>query len=260
MITKMSPVGVFDSGVGGISVLKELVRLLPGEDFIFLGDEKNAPYGTKTAEEVRRYSFDNVDLLRKRDVKAIVIACNTATGAAVKELRGRFPDFPIIGTEPAIKPAVEKHPGGHVIVMATPVTIKNKKFKDLLEKFDGQACITPLPCPGLMEFVERGIFDGPELDDYLNDLFKGLDVGESDAIVLGCTHYPFVKNAVRSAAGPRPEILDGGEGVARELKRKLKEKDMLNSSGNNGRVTFLTTALDCIQDKKRFMEELLKKH
>ena len=170
MAQKTDPIAVFDSGMGGISVLKEMVRLMPEEDFIYFGDSLHAPYGTKTTEEVRELTIGHIQhFIEDLHAKAIAVACNTATSAAVRMLRQMYPDVPLVGVEPAIKPAVLACSHPRVLVMATPVTLKEEKFHHLEAIYDEQAEIIPLPCPGLMEFVEKGILEGEELEHFLRE-------------------------------------------------------------------------------------------
>ena len=150
------PVAVFDSGVGGISVLREMVRLMPEEDFYFFGDSINAPYGTKTMEQVRQLTVDNVARMAERGIKGIVIACNTATSAAIGRLREIYTDIPVVGIEPALKPAAMEKEGARVLVLATPMTVQGSKFRNLVARYEEHATIIPVGCPGLMEFVEEG--------------------------------------------------------------------------------------------------------
>ena len=169
-----TPIGVFDSGLGGVSVLRQMRYLMPAEQFLYYGDCANAPYGTRTVEEVRDLTIKHVSRLLDQGCKAIVVACNTATSCAIKELREMYSDIPIVGIEPAIKPAVTEHPGGNILVMATPMTLKQQKFNKLMHKYEDQANIIPVPCPGLMEFIESGDFDGEEVYIYLHELFEGI--------------------------------------------------------------------------------------
>ena len=164
MDNKYKPIGVLDSGLGGISVLKEAVKIMANEDFIYFGDSKNAPYGVKTAEEVKELTFNAVETLLKKGVKGIVIACNTATSAAVADLRVKYPELPLVGIEPALKPAVNNPKEGKILVMATPMTLKEAKFHRLLDRFKGNRVIELVPCGGLMEYVESGVLDGDELN------------------------------------------------------------------------------------------------
>ncbi len=233
------PIAFFDSGVGGISVLREAVKILPNENFIFFGDSANAPYGTRPIDEIRRLTLTHAGHFHDHGVKALVVACNTATSAAINDLRKKYTDIPVIGIEPALKPAalMSEHP--RVIVMATPLTVKGRKFHDLLGQYASQADVIPLACPGLMEYVENGDIDGPKVTGYLQSLLTPyLEEGNIDAIVLGCTHYPFVAPVIRRLAGDNVRIFDGGEGTARELKRRLTKENLLNDSSQKGTVTF----------------------
>ena len=232
------PVAFFDSGLGGISVLRETVRLLPQEDYLYFGDSLHAPYGVKSVDEVVRLSLENAAMLTARGIKALVVACNTVTSAAIATLREHYPQLPIIGTEPALKPAVERHPGGRILVMATAMTLSERKFSDLREHYQQDAEIIPLACSGLMEFVERGELRGEALDAYLFDKLGPYLKVPVDAIVLGCTHYPFLTGAIRRIVGRGPEILDGSHGVAMQLGRRLAAAGMLRTQGGAGTVEF----------------------
>lgn len=205
MEAQARPIGVFDSGLGGISVLRACVRLLPQENFLFFGDSANAPYGEKSLDQVRALTLSAVDRLLEQGVKGIVVACNTATSAAIGLLRQLHPGLPIIGIEPAVKPAALAAGSSSVIVMATPLTIREDKYQKLAAAFCGHANVISLPCKGLAEMVERGIFDGPVLDAYLQDLLLPFRYCNIDYIVLGCTHYPFVRKAIAAiSAVPSP--------------------------------------------------------
>lgn len=229
------PIGVFDSGVGGISVLKGLVKLMPGERFVYYGDTKNAPYGVRDEQDIQRLTQAAVDELMKRDIKALVIACNTATSAAAEALRQSLP-IPVVGMEPALKPAATQHGRGRIVVMATPATLRQSKFQRLYEAYGQYARMAP--CEGLMEFVERGELDSDALDAYLRE--KLLDGGEpASAVVLGCTHYVFLKRAIRKLF-PDAELYDGNLGTAKRLLALLELRDELNGSGEGG-VELLTS-------------------
>lgn len=230
------PIGVFDSGVGGISVLRELTALMPNENYIFFGDSKNAPYGVKTLEEVQRLTCADAKYLLEKDVKALVVACNTATSAAIKLLRSTYTDIPVIGIEPALKPAVLVGDHPRVLVMATPMTLREEKFRRLMKEHETEAEIIPLPCPGLVEFVERGELDGSRLEQFLVELFAEYMEYSVDCVVLGCTHYPFVKKMIQKVLGEQVQIFDGGEGTARETKRRIEETTGLNPSQEKGRI------------------------
>lgn len=258
MDRKKLPIGVFDSGVGGISVLRELVKLMPEEKYLYFGDSANAPYGTKGLEQVRQLTMKNIGYLLERGVKSVVVACNTATSVAVADLRKKYPDLPLVGIEPAIKPAVEQHPGGRIIVMATPMTLRQEKFCRLMGRWEAQAQIVPLPCPGLMEYVERDHLEGEDLRKYLTELFWSVDHKPMDAIVLGCTHYPFAKTAIRNVVGTEVKIYDGGLGTAREMKRRLQESGLLTENAEERQVIFENSYADPVtMDRERRLCEKL---
>lgn len=253
------PIGVFDSGVGGVSVLRELVKLMPGEDFLYFGDSANAPYGTKPRAEIRALTIQNVEYLMEQGAKSVVVACNTATSAAVSDLRKMYPALPLVGIEPAIKPATEQNPGGRIVVMATPMTLRQEKFRKLMAKYEQQAQIIPLPCPGLMEYVERGNLEGEDLQEYLTGLLKTAGEAKIDAIVLGCTHYLFVKKMICRVVGESVAIYDGGPGTAREMKRRLQEAGLLSDIQGGGRVVFQNSYEDknAVEQEKKLCEMLL---
>lgn len=242
MSTTRRPIAVFDSGMGGISVLKALVALMPQENYLFLGDSKNAPYGKKTTEEVRALTLQWADYFLKRNAKAIVIACNTATSAAIASLRQRYPEVPIVGLEPAVKPAVlqdyHKINRKRILVMATPLTLRENKYLKLVSQYENQAEIIPLAAPELVEFVEKGMIDSIELKVYLETLLKPYCEQPVDGVVLGCTHFPFVKPMIRQVLGNQPCFFDGADGAARQTKRLLMEKKALIQSDQTGTIVF----------------------
>ena len=232
------PIAVFDSGIGGISVLRELVRIMPNEDYIYYGDSHNAPYGMKTLDEVRALTTAHEQEMFREGAKGLVVACNTATSAAVRSLRERYPAIPIVGIEPALKPAALSGEHPRVLVMATPMTIREEKFHRLMERYVDRAEIIPLPCPGLMDFVERGDLHGTDLRKYLEELLYAYRGGRIDAAVLGCTHYPFARDLIQEILGASVAIYDGGEGTAREMRRRMEEAGMLTSRQTEGCVEF----------------------
>ena len=229
------PIGVFDSGVGGISTLAAMTRELPGEDFLYYGDTRNAPYGTKTTGEVIACARRVVDRLTEQGIKALVIACNTATGAAAATLRAEM-TIPVIAMEPALKPAEEAWQGGRILVMATPLTLRQDKFLKLMERFGAHA--VPLSCPGLMELVENEDREGAKA--YLEKTFGEWEMEKVDAVVLGCTHYVFLKNMIRRMIPERTLITDGNAGTARQLRRVLEAKGLLRE-GKAGSVRMETS-------------------
>ena len=231
MNTPQDYIAVFDSGVGGISVLRHLRRVMPGEKYLYFGDSANAPYGTKTKEEVRLLSFRAAEHLLEKGIKALVVACNTATSAAINELRAAYPDLIVIGIEPALKLAVDHFPGGRIGVMATPMTLKEEKFANLMGRFEKTCRVHKIPAPGLVELIEQGKADSPETLQLLQTLFAPY-AGQLDALVLGCTHYPFAAQSICRVLGDTVALLDGGDGTARETRRRLQEAGLLeNASG-----------------------------
>lgn len=241
-------IAVFDSGVGGISVLRELVQVMPGENYLYFGDSANAPYGTKTPEQVRQLTLNTAESLFDRGIKALVIACNTATAAAIDDLREKYPNRIITGIEPAIKPAVKRFPTGRIGIMATPVTLKENKLARQLACFP-DANLIPIPAPGLVELIESGRADTPETVALLQALLKN-HIGKLDALVLGCTHYPFAANAIRQVMGDIP-LFDGGYGTARQTQKRLQEAGLLlNGEGS----VQMENSLGCSQILKLSME------
>lgn len=238
-----APIGVFDSGVGGVSVLKELYSLMPNEDFIYFGDSKNAPYGTKTTEQIKELTIKNTKYLKDKGVKAVVIACNTATSVGVKAVRELF-DVPIIGIEPALKPAVLFKKNPVVLVMATPLTLKEDKFLSQRKFYENDAKIHTVACPELVEFAEKGILSSEELTDCIKGYFDRFKDIKFDAVVLGCTHYPFFKPVIREVLGEGVEIFDGGKGTALYTMTRLKDENLLAEGNKKGKVFFENSADD----------------
>lgn len=219
-------IAVFDSGVGGISVLRELVKQLPNERFLYYGDSANAPYGVRSAQQVQQLCMAAVEKLMGRGIKALVIACNTATAAAIHTLRQTYPDLIIIGIEPAVKLAADRYPGGTVGVLATPVTLQEEKFRALAQRCREHCRIVPLPAPGLADLVEAGKANSPESLSLLEPLLQPW-ANKLDVLVLGCTHYPFAQGVISRILGPDTPLLDGSEGTARETRRQLASKGLL---------------------------------
>lgn len=229
-------IGVFDSGLGGISVLRHLVTALPAEDFVFFGDSANNPYGGRSPQQILSLSRGIADGLLAEGAKAIVIACNTATSVAAGELRLEHPDLPIVGVEPALKPATEHDPHRRILVMATPVTLRLDKFHRLARAFGSDSEVLAVPCEGLAHRIERGDLDAPDLEELVRDLV-GEYAGTVDSVVLGCTHYPFVARQIRRVLGDVP-LFDGGAGTARRLRSLLEDAGLLSHSTQAGRVEF----------------------
>ncbi len=239
------PIAVIDSGLGGLSVLKVLRQVLPNENYIYYGDSANAPYGEKSSDEVKRITDENIGMLIENGAKAIVIACNTATSAAADFVRGKYTDTPIIGMEPAIKPAamMAEHPT--VLVMATPLTLQREKFALLVEKYADKADFIKVPCHGLVELVERGIVEGEEMDECLNKILTPyLDGRKIDAVVLGCTHYIHAAEAIKKVLGGNVEIFDGALGTARETQRRLAAEGIINENEYEGMLVICNSSDD----------------
>ena len=235
MDRKNEYIAVFDSGVGGISVLRQLRRELPGERFLYFGDSANAPYGDRSVEEVRALTLAAAKMLMGRGVKALVVACNTATAAALELLRPPYPDKIIIGIEPAVKLAAGHFPHGRIGVMATRVTLKLERFDDLVHRFDDTALVERIPAPGLVELIEQGKADSPETEALLEKILVPWR-GKLNALVLGCTHYPFAAKAIGRVLGREVALLDGGDGTARETKRRLEEAGLLEAGTGEIRI------------------------
>ena len=229
------PVAVMDSGVGGLCVLREIRALLPNEELLYFGDSAYAPYGERDATEVKLHILEEAERLL-RESKALVLACNTATALAVEELRYRHPDVPIVGMEPALKPALGVCKKPHVLVLATPLTLREGKFAELAEKCAKNATVMPLPAPEVVKMVEAGAENSPELDAYLRDLLAPYRTPAPDAVVLGCTHFPFVKEHILRALGRDVPVFDGVRGTSRQLCRLLAEQGLRNPTPTRGAV------------------------
>ena len=240
MNTPQDYIAVFDSGVGGISVLRELVKELPGEHFLYYGDSANAPYGAKSTAQVRQLTLQAADMLLQRNVKALVVACNTATSAAINDLRRLYPETVIVGIEPALKPAAIRFPTGTIGIMATRVTLAEEKLSLLLEQFP-QVRPVRIPAPGLVELIEQGKADAPETQMLLEQVLTPY-IGQLDALVLGCTHYPFVKDRIQQILGQQTLLLDGAEGTARQTRCLLEQAGLLLEG--SGSITF-ENSLNC---------------
>ncbi len=238
MITKESPIAVVDSGMGGITVLRKLHRLMPNENYIYFGDSANSPYGIKTKEEIRLLTVNAVESLMKRGVKSVVIACNTATSAAAGYLREKYPDYPFVGLEPALKPAALSSKWPRVLVLATPLTLKEEKFNNLMARFEGEAEFIKLPAPELVGFVERGEVDTQECTEYLERILEPYADHKVDAVVLGCTHFPFARKEIQSILGEEVLVFEGSMGAAKQCQRLLAQRDLLTDSTQEGIISF----------------------
>ena len=249
-----NPIGVFDSGIGGLTVLKKIIEILPNERYIYYADIDNVPYGTKPKEKIKVYIKEAVDFLILKNVKSIVIACNTATSVAVKELRENY-SIPIIGIEPAAKPAVENRRDKRVLIMATPTTIREEKLKYLLDKLDAKEYVDLVAMPKLVEFAENGNFESEEVKKYIEDELKEYNLDEYSELVLGCTHFPLFTEILSEVFPKDTQIIDGSLGVANRLKSVLEENGLL---GNN-KLEIEYYYSGRLATNKEKLDELLKK-
>lgn len=249
-------IGIFDSGVGGISVLWEIQRLMPQEHLFFFGDNAYAPYGTKKPEEVKARCMEIVHRMLELPVKAVVIACNTASSVAAKSIREEV-SIPVVAMEPALKPAHEMRHGGKILVLATPVTLALPKFQNLYALYGEGA--EAIPCPGLMELVEQEDMSGAEA--YLHRIFDAYAPEQIDAVVLGCTHYVFLRQIACSILPQHTVVVDGNLGTARQLKRVLEERNLLRTKGE-GSVSFSTSGDEniIIPRMMRLMERMCEQN
>ena len=236
-----NPIGVFDSGVGGLSVLRDIRRELPGEDLLYVADSGHAPYGNKPRRLIEARAIAIAEFLLSRHAKAIVVACNTATGAAVESLRARF-SVPIIAMEPAVKPAAAHTRTGVIGVLATSGTLSSSNFAKLHERFGAKVEILVQACPGLVEQVEAGDLSGGKTRALIEQYLVPLLAQQADTIVLGCTHYPFLAPLIQEIAGPTVAIIDPAAAVARELRRRLSMSNLLSAENHNGTEQFWSSA------------------
>ncbi|WP_282339018.1 glutamate racemase [Pseudomonas sp. PS02288] len=230
-MTDVAPVGVFDSGVGGISVLREIRARLPAESLLYVADSGHVPYGEKSPEFIRERSRRISEFLLARGAKALVLACNTATVAAVADLRERYPDLPIVGMEPAVKPAARATRSGVVGVLATSGTLKSAKFAALLDRFATDVRVVTQPCPGLVELIEAGELQGEATRALLSRYVEPLLAEGCDTLILGCTHYPFLRPLLAQLLPPSVALVDTGEAVARRLEHLLDEHGLRRAEG-----------------------------
>lgn len=228
-------IGFFDSGIGGVSVLYEALKLMPDEDYIYYADTKNVPYGTKPKEKVRELVLQAGRFMKSKGVKALVVACNTATSIAIEDLRRDF-EFPIIGMEPAVKPAVESCDGDRrVLVTATPLTIREEKLKNLIERLDSENIVDLIPLPGLVELAEKLEFSKDTVEPYLNNQLKDFDNTSIGTVVLGCTHFSLFRDSFEELY-PEAHVIDGSHGTVANLRRILEGRGQLG--GGSGRIEY----------------------
>lgn len=250
MNNKDKAIGVFDSGLGGVSVLKELVQAMPNEKFLYYGDSANAPYGIKTKEEITERCENIIEFFLSKGVKAIVIACNTATSAAANILREKYSYLPIIGMEPALKVAADGKVHNTIVVMATPLTLKETKFNNLMARYSDDNTIIKMPCPELVNIVENDLLDDEDVvETQLKAYYKGLDMSKINSVVLGCTHFVFYRGYMEKILNHNINIVDGNLGTTNHLKETLRERDELRDESEEGSVTIYNSS-----DDERFIK------
>jgi glutamate racemase len=238
---RIGPIGVFDSGVGGLSVWREIVRQLPGESTAYFADQAHVPYGPRSQEQIRRFGEGIARFLLARECKAVVVACNTASAAALKHLRETFAHVPFVGMEPAVKPAAASTRTGVVGVMATPATFQGRLFQATAGRFAGGIRLVNQVCDGLADLVEAGDLDSPRTDALLRNMLAPILAANADTIVLACTHYPFVIEPIRRIAGTEVNVIDPAPAVARHLGNMLKSRGVLGTHAGEARHRFFTS-------------------
>ncbi len=235
------PIGVFDSGVGGLTVLKAIWEQHPEEDLIYIADQAHVPYGPRPKEDVRGFSQGIVRFLLEWSAKLIVVACNTASAAALKELRASYPQLPFVGMEPAVKPAAEETHSGVVGVLATPATFQGELYESTVERFAQGVEILQDTCPGLVNQIEKGNIKGEKTREILEKALQPMLDRQVDKVVMGCTHYPFVIPLIEEILGPEVEVIDPAPAVARQVGRLLDRHGLRNAPDHNGEIRFMTS-------------------
>lgn len=249
-------IAFFDSGIGGLTVLHQAKKMMPKEDYLYYADTDHVPYGRKTKEEIRQYVQEAVDFIAAQDVKALVVACNTATSVAIQSLRARY-SFPILGMEPAVKPAVKTAAiSKRVLVTATPVTLREQKMHDLLLQVDQNHKTDLLPLPKLVELAEQSCFDDGQAEAYLRNLLQPMDLTQYCTVVLGCTHFNYFKDSFRAIFGSDVALLDGSGGTVNNLHRVLAEQGLLEQ--NSGNIQYYTSGREAEHLRPQY-EQLLNR-
>ena len=239
--SSISSIGIFDSGVGGLSVLREIRQQMPEEPVLYFGDQGHIPYGPRPMEQIRDFSEAITNFLLDQGAKIIVVACNTASAAALRILREKFPDVPFVGMEPAVKPAAEYTRTGKVGVLATPATFQGALYASVVERFANAVELLQSTCPGLVQEIEKGNLSGNRTQMILEEALQPMMMKRIDTVVLGCTHYPFVIPLIQQIVGDDIRVIDPAPAVARQVRRVLKGKGIKNESGRQGNVKFYTS-------------------
>jgi len=235
------PIGVFDSGVGGLSVLRAMRAQMPEEDVIYFGDQGHVPYGPRPMEQIQHFSEGITRFLLAQDAKLVVVACNTASAAALKHLREKFPEVPFVGMEPAVKPAAEQTHTGVVGVLATPATFQGALYASVVERFASGVQVLQHTCPGLVGQVEQGDLDGPRTRAILEEALLPMLEQHIDTVVMGCTHYPFVIPLIQQIVGADVRVIDPAPAVARQVRRLLEAGGLKRPEGGTGSMCFYTS-------------------
>lgn len=243
MAGSTAPIGVFDSGIGGLSVLAEIVRLLPGEDVVYFADSAHFPYGSRTPAEIRARAGAITRELLALGAKIIVVACNTATSAAIAHLRETF-DVPFVGMEPALKPAAERTLAGRVALLVTPGTAQGEALAALIDRYGAEVSVRTVAAPGLAERVEAGDFDGDETRSMVRRYLAPAIADGVDVLALGCTHYAFLRRVIEEEAGATLAVIEPSEAIARQVQRVLEAECLLNARTAGGGVRYLTSGDD----------------
>lgn len=238
---KRSAVGIFDSGVGGLSVLREVRALLPREDLLYFADQANVPYGHRPLREVRAFSEEITRFLLARGARAVVVACNTASGAALHHLRSAFPQVPFVGMEPAVKPAAQQSRSRAIGVIATEGTLRGDLYRGVVQRFARDVRVLANTCPGFVEQIEQGKVEGPEVRALVAGYLEPLLAEGIDALVLGCTHYPFARRLLEEVVGPGVSVIDPAPAVARQVRRVLEERRSPSRPEGTGRTSYFTS-------------------
>ncbi|MGE5355006.1 MAG: glutamate racemase [Deltaproteobacteria bacterium] len=256
MKNNINPVAFFDSGIGGLSVLRQAISKLPYENYIYYADTKNVPYGTKPKEDIVKYIFEAVEFLAANNIKILVVACNTATSAAVNDLRAKY-DFPIIGMEPAVKPAIEKNKSKRILVTATSFTLRERKLESLISDLDKNNIIDKLALDSLVGYAENFDFKSVEVKEYIKERLSSVIIEDYETIVLGCTHFIFFKKIMQEMLPPHIEIIDGNEGTVNQMLRVMENNRLLKTDESKS-LSFFSSGFKDTQDRVKKLKEVLK--
>jgi glutamate racemase len=263
MTANLNPIGVFDSGVGGLSILRAMREQMPEENIIYFGDQGHVPYGARPMKQIQDFSEGITNFLLDQGSKLIVVACNTASAAALTYLREKFPAVSFVGMEPAVKPAAETTKTGKVGVLATPATFQGALYASVVERFAAGVELFQNTCPGLVSQIEKGELDSPETRAILEDALHPMLEKNIDTVVLGCTHYPFVIPLIKQIVGDNVRVIDPAPSVTRQAKRLLEVGEMRNSSEINGNVQYYTSGEVALVESvlpKLLQEDVLVQH